>query len=118
MHALLYIFWPPHKSKLKYRELHIAFFNHTSDSSVNSEIYFLESNRILLRPKGEDSGMHTTVDDNPLRADNPSTLPYFPLFPSLKLQFLRWLIQALTEFRSWLKTSTAAPEFSDYVLYI
>lgn len=29
---------------------------------------------------GEDSGMHTTVDDNPLRADNPSTLPYFPLF--------------------------------------
>lgn len=24
--------------------------------------------------------MHTTVDDNPLRADNPSTLPYFPLF--------------------------------------
>lgn len=24
--------------------------------------------------------MHTTVDDNPLGADNPSTLPYFPLF--------------------------------------
>lgn len=24
--------------------------------------------------------MHTTVDDNPLRADNPSPLPYFPLF--------------------------------------
>lgn len=24
--------------------------------------------------------MHTTVDDNPLGADNPPNLPYFPLF--------------------------------------
>lgn len=24
--------------------------------------------------------MHTTVDDNPLRADNPCILPHFPLF--------------------------------------
>lgn len=37
----------------------------------------------------EDSGMHTTVDDNPSRADNPSTLPYFPLFPLLQASVLQ-----------------------------
>lgn len=35
----------------------------------------------LINWRGEeDGGMRTTVDDNPPKADNPSTLPYFPLF--------------------------------------
>lgn len=49
----------------------------------------MDSSRVLVGAKlprlmnwreEEDGGMRTTVDDNPHKADNPSTLPYFPLF--------------------------------------
>lgn len=34
----------------------------------------------MARGGGGDSGLLTTVDDNPPRGDNPTVHPYFPLF--------------------------------------
>lgn len=48
---------------------------------------------------GEESGMHTTVIIHSKLIIHPP-FPISHCFPSLKLQFLRWLIQALSEFQS------------------
>lgn len=64
----------------------------------------------------KDHGMHTTVDDNPRRVDNPPPLHYFPLFSLPEDLVSQMTISGINRVFHSTKTSTAAPEFALRVL--